>query len=44
MFTANPAYNHSISVLGWKGPFIFYQAAGGGGGGGGGGGLVGFDG
>ena len=37
MFTANPAYNHSISVLGWKGPFIFYQAAGGGGGGGGGG-------
>ena len=32
MFTANPAYNHSISISGWKGPFIFYQAAGEGGG------------
>ena len=35
MFTVNPAYNHSISILGWKGPFIFYQAARGVGGGGG---------
>ena len=27
MFTAKPAYNHSISILGSKGPFIFYQVA-----------------